>query len=112
MSDQILAALTRIEERIGGLEAGQSSMEARQSSLEAGQSSLSQAVERMNHVSERMELKLDRLSDDMADVKVGLNAMETISANKSVIAATQAGQINRLETRLALVERRLEIRDR
>jgi predicted nuclease with TOPRIM domain len=98
MSDEpILSALAR-------LEAGQADMADRLGRLEAGQ-------QKLTHVIERAEVKVDRLTDDMTDVKGRLSSVEQAVVSWGGSVAGQSLRIDRLEIRLSLVERRLEIRD-
>jgi hypothetical protein len=52
----------------------------------------------------RLEIKLDRLSDDMADVKIRLTNVE-----EGVSGVNR--RLDRVDTRLDRVERRLELRE-
>jgi chromosome segregation ATPase len=133
MSDnQILAALTRIGDRLDAMDARFDKMDGRFDAMDARFDKMdgrfdamdgrfNATDERLDRMEgtinatyrrvERMEIKVDRTADDMADVKVGLIALEQINAAKTVVSATQSNQIARLDSRVSLIERRLELRD-
>lgn len=59
----------------------------------------------------RMDAKLDVLREDMAEVKHRLGSLETHMANVHADFAGQSVRIDRLESRLERIERRLDIGD-
>ena len=61
---------------------------------------------------DRVEGKVDKLVRDMDSVRPRVSAMELSSAQGLVATATLHSRMDEHETRLALVERRLELRDK
>jgi predicted nuclease with TOPRIM domain len=57
----------------------------------------------------RLDEKLDRLGDDMRDVKARLTSLESQAALIHGDFARQSERIDRLEVRLDRIERRLDI---
>ena len=61
---------------------------------------------------DRVEGKVDKLVRDMDSVRPRVSAIELSSAQGLVATATLHSRMDEHETRLALVERRLELRDK
>lgn len=92
--NQVLAALARIEQQ--------------QTALHV---ELVSRISRVEVKVDRTEIKVDRLHDDMHDVKVRLSGVETTVGSWISTTAAQSSRGDRFEMRLALIERRLELRD-
>ena len=63
------------------------------------------------HYLRRIDEKIDRLGEDMQDVKRRLTSLESASAQVHGDFAGQSLRIDRLENRLERIERRLDIGD-
>ena len=59
----------------------------------------------------RLDEKVDRLLDDMREVKQRLSSVEVSVAHLHGDFAAQSGRIDRLENRLDRIEHRLDLRD-
>jgi predicted nuclease with TOPRIM domain len=59
----------------------------------------------------RLDEKVDRLLDDMREVKQRLSSVEVSVAHLHGDFAAQSGRIDRLENRLDRIEHRLNLRD-
>jgi predicted nuclease with TOPRIM domain len=59
----------------------------------------------------RLDGKVDRLLDDMREVKQRLSSVEVSVAHLHGDFAAQSGRIDRLESRLDRIEQRLDLRD-
>ena len=59
----------------------------------------------------RLDQKMDRVIDDLGDVKVRLSAVERGLGELQVQVGTLNSRVDRLENRVERVERRLDIRD-
>ncbi len=57
----------------------------------------------------RMDAKLDRITDDLRDIKPRLTSVERQLGELRVDLAGQAARIDRIEVRLDRIERRLDI---
>ena len=57
----------------------------------------------------RIDAKLDRLTDDIHDIKPRLTSMERQLGEFQVTIAGQAARLDRIENRLDRIERRLDI---
>ncbi len=60
---------------------------------------------------DRVELKMDRLSADMQDVKLRLHGLATSFAAWMPSLVNQAHRLDALDARVSLIERRLDIRE-
>lgn len=76
-------------------------------------------LDRLTHAVEEVEGKVDRLRDDMADVKnrlagneIAVGALATSIGGLLGTRGEANQRMDRLDARLALVEKRLELRDR
>ena len=105
----VIAALARLEARV---DERFDRMNGHFDKIDTSLDAIENEQRRVTRMIERIESKVDRVVDDMADLKVARYALDAVSAHKGVIAATQGGQIARLDNRVALIERRLELRDR
>ena len=90
--------------------------------LEAGQEALANRIDRMQHEQsimrtetrdrfDRLEGKVDRLAADVAHMGPRLSQMETDFGGQYVRAATANTRLDALDTRISLIERRLDVRD-
>lgn len=59
----------------------------------------------------KLDEKVDRLLDDMREVKQRLSSIEVSVAHLHGDFAAQSGRIDRLENRLDRIEQRLDLRD-
>jgi predicted nucleic acid-binding Zn-ribbon protein len=59
----------------------------------------------------RVHIKLDRLTDDVANLKVRMTSVETQVALLHGDFANQSGRLDRIENRLDRIERRLDLAD-
>jgi predicted nucleic acid-binding Zn-ribbon protein len=57
----------------------------------------------------RMDAKLDRIIDDVADLKVRMSSVELEVARLAVRVAETNARIDRVEVRLDRIERRLDL---
>jgi len=57
----------------------------------------------------RLDTKIDRLADDMREVKSRLGMLETQYANLSNQYASLSNRLDRLDGRVARIERRLDL---
>ena len=96
--NMVLGALRSIEDRLGRIEDRLGQVEGR--------------IGRVENRLEAVEIKVDRLVDDVSDLKLRLNAMETSFASWMPVVVGQAQRVDTLDARLLLVEKRLELRDR
>ncbi len=60
---------------------------------------------------DRLDVRVDRLHDDMMDVKVRLTQIDATIGNWAGTIAIQSGRQDRFEARIELIEKRLELRD-
>jgi chromosome segregation ATPase len=70
-----------------------------------------QRIDWFVHISERMETKMDRLHDDMEDVKERLSILDTSFGTWAQMVSNQNNRLARFDTRLVFVEKRLDLRD-
>ena len=59
----------------------------------------------------RLDEKVDRLLDDMREIKQRLSSVEVSVAHLHGDFAAQSGRIDKLENRLDRIEHRLDLRD-
>ncbi len=57
----------------------------------------------------RIDQKVDRLSEDVADLKHRMTSMERQFAEVRLDLASQSGRLDRVELRLDRIERRLDL---
>ena len=59
----------------------------------------------------RMSARLERVEDDISDIKTRLGAVEAAVAQHSVQFAALNGRMDRFDERLKRIERRLDLTD-
>jgi predicted nuclease with TOPRIM domain len=61
------------------------------------------------HYLRRIDERVERIAADMQDLKVRVTSLEGQTAHLQTLIAAQSGPIDRIETRLERIERRLEL---
>jgi hypothetical protein len=69
------------------------------------------AVDRNTRVLERVETKADRTAEEVRNLSVRMSSLEALVGHIAVGIGALNGRLDGFETRLVLIERRLELRD-
>ena len=102
---QVLRALAELQK-------GQEDLRKSHAELQGRFANLQEGFAGQRATLDRVEGKVDKLVRDMDSVRPRVSAMELSSAQGLVATATLHSRMDEHETRLALVERRLELRDK
>ena len=102
---QVLSALAELRKGQADLQKSQAELQGRFADLQGGFAG-------QRAILDRVEGKVDKLVRDMDSGRPRVSAMELSSAQGLVATATLHSRMDEHETRLALVERRLELRDK
>ena len=109
---QVLSALSELQKGQAELQKGQAELRKSHAELQGRFAGLQEGFAGQRAILDRVEGKVDKLVRDMDSVRPRVSAMELSSAQGLVATATLHSRMDEHETRLALVERRLELRDK
>ena len=116
--DPILAALTQLAtgqatiiERLDRMEAGQEALANRIDRMQHGLDQVQHEQQRQGAVLDRTEGKLDVLAADVLNMKPRMSELESRNASHYAGTAATNTRLDALDVRMALIERRLELRD-